>query len=203
MDTDQPYNFSFTSSSMLLNETLKVAAYFHEGGTKEGAGPEAILKKGKTATSKREFREIARRLRELTPAELELLATGPLPTQKQAAFLAICKAYAFIRDFVIEVVRDKYLGFDFQIHEGDYRSFYKRKRELHPEMDKLSESSEKKVRQRTFTILAQAGIIDNARSRRIQPQIVAPELARAIREDQPEWLKIFLLSGRDIQASAG
>lgn len=184
----------------MLPETLRVASFLLSGEAPEdGSNPgEEVLTKGKERTGKRQYQELAKRLKTLTPEELELLDRSDLLQQRQLAFLAVCKTYGFVRDFVVEVVRDKFLSYDFVIHEGDYRSFFHRKRELHVEMDDLSDSTLEKVRQRVFTMLEQAGWIDNIKSRRIQPQIVRPELAGAVVADNPVWLKIFLWPDRDI-----
>ena len=50
-----------------------------------------------------------------------------------------------------------------------------------------------------FRILEQVGIINNAVDKVIQPQIVQPDVIRAIVRDDPAWLKIFLMSDMDIK----
>ena len=109
------------------------------------------------------------------------------------------KSYGFIRDFVIEVVREKYLVYDYQITEGDYISFYRRKLDLHDEMVTLTELTQKKIKQVTFKILEQAGFIDTIKSRNIQPQIIDLKLMNAIVQDNPNWLKVLLVSDMDIE----
>jgi hypothetical protein len=197
MPNNRPYIFSFTSSSLLLPETLRVAKYLLSAN-REGNAGELVLNKGKEETSKRQFRELVKRLKTLTAIELQLLLDSDLPQQRQVAFLAVCKTYGFIRDFVVEALREKFLGFDYVVHEGDYSSFFHRKRELHQEMDDLSDSSLAKIRQNVFLMLEQSGWIDNIKDRRIQPQIVRPDLVKAVVADNPAWLKIFLWPDRDI-----
>jgi hypothetical protein len=50
-----------------------------------------------------------------------------------------------------------------------------------------------------YLILAQAGIIDDSQAKNIQPQLVEKELMDAVIEDEPEYLKIYLLPDLDIQ----
>lgn len=135
----------------------------------------------------------------MTPSQIEVLLESDLITQKQMAFVSVCKSYGFIRDFVIEVVREKYLVYDYQITEGDYISFYRRKYDLHDEMDTLTELTEKKIKQVTFKILEQAGLIDSIKSRIIQPQIIDFKLMNVIVQDNPNWLKVLLVSDMDIE----
>ena len=51
----------------------------------------------------------------------------------------------------------------------------------------------------TFQILEEAGIIDNVKEKYIQPQILDDNVKDAISLDDPNWLKIFLLSDVDIE----
>ena len=66
-------------------------------------------------------------------------------------------------------------------------------------MNKLTEVTQKKVKQVTFKILEQAGLINNVRSKMIQPQIIESETRKAILADNAELFKIFLLSDFDIE----
>jgi len=109
------------------------------------------------------------------------------------------KTYNFIREFVIEVLREKVLVFDYNITEGDYISFFRRKNELHTEMDSLTDKTQYKLKQVTFKILEQAGLIDNVKQRQIQPQILDTQTISAIVSDNKEWLKIFFMSDIDIE----
>lgn len=153
---------------------------------------------GKEATGKRILRELQKRIAQLTTNQAAILASGEYTNQIHIAFLAICKTYGFIRDFVVEVLREKLLVFDYQISEGEYITFFRKKAELHMAMESLTEVTQKKVRQVVFTILEQAGIIDSVKNKIIQPQILDPLVIRAIAEDDPQWLKVFLLNDMEI-----
>jgi len=189
------YEFSFTASSLRLNEMILVANVILD---KRDIDYVNELGKGKATTGKRMFAEFNKRLVELTNVQLALLANGDLIAQKQIAFLSVCKTYGFLRDFVVEVVREKFLVFDNEITEGEYISFFRRKAELHPEMDELTEITQKKIRQVTFKILEQAGIIDNIKTKIIQPQLLDGIVTDAIVSDNSNWLKVFLMSDMDI-----
>lgn len=189
------YDFSFTAASLRLNEMILVA-----NATLDKRDIDFIneLGAGKSTTGKRMFAEFNKRISKLSELELRYLVDADLVSQKQIAFLSVCKAYGFIRDFVIEVLREKMMVFDDQITEGDYISFLRRKQELHPELEKITEITISKIKQVTFKILEQAGIIDNIKSKKIQPQLLDFKVIKAILSDNPIWLKIFLMSDTDI-----
>lgn len=164
----------------------------------ENIAKEDIIRGRNSRTTDREFRELKFRIQTLTSKQLEILAYGDTPSQKQIGLLAMCKLYTFIRDFVVEVLREKALIFDYQLTEGEYITFYRRKCEVHPELEELADSTTKKVKQVVFTILAQADLIDSTDNKRIVPQFVDNKVSNAVVAEEPEWLKVFLLSDGDI-----
>lgn len=202
MGKSTKYVLSFTAMSLRLTDMVRVAKLAVESRItdistlRESGG---IYTSGKTSSSTRGFREIKNRLEKLTPDQLKVLAYGDLVTQKHIAFLSICKNYAFIKDFTIDVLREKMLLFNYQINESDYKSFIDGRLPLHPELDEFSETTIKKAKQVLFRILEQSGIINNAVERVIQPQILQPEVVKVIVDDEPMWLKVFLYSDRDIK----
>ena len=190
------YNFSFTASSLRLNEMIMVAKHQLTNTPFDFINQ---LGGGKSTTGKRMLTEFNKRLSNLTESELKLLVNGDLLTQKQIAFLSICKSQAFIRDFTVEVLREKLLVFDFQITEGDFISFYRRTVESQPESDRLTENTKNKIRQVTFKIQEQAGIIDSVKNKMTQPQLLDTTVIKAIASDNKNWLKVFFMSDIDIQ----
>jgi hypothetical protein len=190
------YDFSFTASSLRLNKMLIVAVAHHDGIEVDYTND---LGGGKSSTGKRMLSEFKKRISYLTPAQVDVLLNSDLVTQKQLTLVSVCKAYGFIREFIIEVVREKVLVYDYQITDGDYISFYRRKFDLYEEMDTLTELTEKKIKQVTFKILEQAGLINDIKNRIIQPQIIDYKLMKALIQDNPNWLKVLLVSDMDIQ----
>jgi hypothetical protein len=190
------YDFSFTVSFLRLNEMILVAKAYLENRPIDFVNELGI---GKSSAGKRLLLEFEKRISKLTIQQLKLLANGDLSTQKQIAYLSACKTYGFIRDFAVAVLREKYLVFDDQMSESDFISFYRRTNDLHPEMDEFTEQTIKKIRQVTFKILEQAGLIDAVRnSLIIILQIMDDTIAKSIINDNPEWLKVFLISDIDI-----
>jgi hypothetical protein len=189
------YTFGFTAASLRLSDFVVVAKHKRDGEVLDHVN---MLGAGKTATGSRMLIEYAKRLSTLTSEQIDILVDGILPSQKQIAFLAICKTNAFIRDFTVEVLREKMLLFDYEVSDGEFLTFLRRKTETHAELEAISEKTNYKVKQVTFKILEQAGIIDSIKSRNILPQLVDRNVIRAIANDNKEWLKVLLLSDSDI-----
>ncbi|MDD2323789.1 MAG: DUF1819 family protein [Bacteroidales bacterium] len=195
MTEERKYDFSYTALSLGVMEMAYVAnaQRSNEDIDREEFGM------GKSTTGKRKLADINKRLKNITLAQRNLLIDGDLILKRQIAFLAVCKTHLFIRDFIVEVVREKYLLFDYQITDGDYLSFFRQKAELHEHVNNLTDKTKAKIRQVLFKILEQAGLIDDVNNRNIQPQFLDHELTKAIVNDDSALLKVFLLSDAEIQ----
>tara|TARA_R110002049_G_C9090945_1_gene556288 strand:+ start:226 stop:828 length:603 start_codon:yes stop_codon:yes gene_type:complete len=196
MVAEKKYNFSFTAASLRTRELVIVAKHQLKNPVED---IEAVLGNGKRTTGKRYLNEMSKWLEVLTDTQKGCLLNESFKVQNEIAFLAVCKYFEFIRDFIVEVIREKYLVYDYELTEGDYISFFRRKSEYYPEMDALTEITQKKVKQVTFKILEQAGLINNVKSKMINAQILEPETRKAILDDNTELFKIFLLSDFDIE----
>ena len=201
MDAERKYSLSFTAASFRLHDFLRVATYFqnHSGPLNTAdVNAEKVLTKGNQKTSNREMAEFIKRFNALTDTQKTLLIEGSIDEQKHVTFLAIVKSNTFIRDFVMEVIRDKFLVFDFQVSDADFRSFINRKLDLHPELENFADGTKEKARQTLFKILADAGIIDGIKTKNVQPQWLSPKFIKAVANDNPEFLKAFFLSEKDL-----
>ena len=193
---------SYAVYSLRLNEMVKVANYALENDIKDlekVRDAEIMLGSVKSISFEKTFYQVRKRLETLTLAQLEILAHGDLLSQKQIAFLSVCKCYIFVKDFAIEVIRDKALVYDYQLNETDFNSFVKNKLQEYPRLETYKDSTFDKAKQVLFLILEQSGIIDNIKDKRIQPQLIHRSVLKAIVADDHNLLKIFLLSDRDIK----
>ncbi len=188
---------SFTGASLMLPKMSELAGIYLDQRA-EGIDKKQVIQGQKAKTIRTQYRELKLRLDPLTRAQLTILAHGDLVAQKQIALLAVCKVYSFIRDFVVEVLREKALVFNYQITEGEYITFFRKKREFHPELEALTDKTAAKIRQVTFKILEQTSLIDSINSKRINLQLMDEKVVRAVVEEDAEWLKIYLLSDADI-----
>lgn len=196
MIIEKKYDFSFTAASLRLNEMLLVLNAWEIEKREIDFTNE--LGNGKQNTGKRLLLEFKKRIESFTQEQKNAILTTDSIAQKQIALVGICKTYTFIRDFVVEVLREKVLVFDYQITEGEYMTFCRRKAELHPEIEQLSESSQLKIKQVTFKILEQVGIIDSVKSKIIQPQLISQEVKNVVFSDSPSLLKVLFVSDYDI-----
>lgn len=198
------YSLSFTAASLRLSDFIKFADYYEnsEGeirATKVNA--DEVLGTGNKKSNQRIVAELVRRYNALTTEQKGLMTRGSFDAKKQISYLAIAKSNQFIRDFIIEIVREKALVYDLKLDDSDFNIFINRKIPTHQELEVFKESTMYKAKQTLFKILADAGIIDSTSSRQLQSQWLSEEVKMIIVKDNPEWLKLFLLDDLEIQKS--
>lgn len=197
------YTFSFTGASALITETLVIAEEHNRlkdwKAVEKSLLDNNLLNKVKQTTFKREFSEIKKRLSLLTQDQLQLMIHGSLDDAKAMILLSLIKAYTFLRDFIVEVIRNKYLLFDTVISDIDYIRFVNTKSLSHNELNAITEVTAKKVKQVVFKLLEQVGLITQARNGSILKPILNAKIIDVIIDDDPALLSAFLFSNEEIK----
>lgn len=197
------YNFTLTGASALISETLIIAAEYNKikdwNAVQKTLIDNNLLNKIKQSTFKREFSEIKKRLSFLTPDQLLLMINGSFDESKSMILLSLAKAYSIFNDFIIEVIRNKYIHFDKELSETDYNRFITSKILLHPELSEISELTARKVKQVIFKLLEQVGLISKTKNGTIQKPILSKDSIDVIVKENPVLLSTFLFSNEEIK----
>jgi len=197
------YKFSFTAGGLLLNETVKVAeVYLNKGDwrqTSKEVASTRMLQKNKGSSSNRYFLEIKKRLKTLSDEEMVFLVRGVLEEQRQVVFLSICRLYAFIRNFVVQVLRDDLLSMGTAFTDADYLRFVEDLSFEHPEYEKLTQTTQKKVREVLFKILREVGFFSSSSEKRVSPIFLSSAVKEMIVSNNPWELACFLYTDQEIK----
>ena len=193
---------------MLLNEALKVAeVYLQVGDWKDTAirvEKDNLLQRNTVSSLKRVYWEVQRRLKTLSDEEIAfLLQTTLLEDQKQMIFISICRFYGFIRDFVLQILRQDYFSMKTILRDSDYLRFIEDISLTHPEYGRLSEKTRKKVKQVLLRLLVEVGLISSLHEGTILPLIVSPDLQKIIANNNPVELALFLYTDSQIKEVMG
>lgn len=203
MSNNNTYNISFTAGALMVNETSAVAeVLLDQGGDWDKARDIAlqrnIMEKDKMATNKRVFALVRQRLETLTEYQLTLLVDGVASVKRLITYLAVCKAHAFIADFVMINVRDSFFNMNEKVSHANFNEFFNEKKYIHPELEAITEQTVAKVRQVVFRILEQSELIESVDSGLLQRPYLPEKVERAIVKDDPKWLATFLYSNNEI-----
>ncbi len=196
------YSLSFTAASLAANETQIISKIYLEERewdiVKRKVVDDNILQKGTITTRKREFAEIKKRISNLNEEELKFFVSSIGDELKHIALLSVYKTYRFIFDFAVEVIRRKYLLFDYEILDSDYEKFFESKKLAYEKLNTISQKTCYKIKQVSFKIFEQAGILDSVKTKNIKKPYLSNNLIEIIVKDDPKYLKGFLYSDQDI-----
>ena len=189
------YRMSFTVGGLFYQEAV-LAADLYEKIKDWVKVREEILKsnlfQSRTRTAlERVCREVLSRLKLLSPEQIKILQGGSRQEQLQILWVAVCKRYRFIRDFAVEVIREKFLLMDYSLTEEDYTIFFDTKAEWHKELETLKDSTKKKLKQVLFRILREAEITSEINI--ILPSILTKRVARALFPGESDPSGIYMV----------
>jgi hypothetical protein len=189
------YIMSFTAGGLLQQGSVTIAELYLENQNwnvvREIVLESNLLQTRTQNASMRLFREIGSRLKTLNDNEIGLLVNGTSQEQAQVLWIAVCRRFKFIRDFAVEVIREKYINFQYELSHGDFDSFFNEKVEWYRELDKIKPATRAKLRQILFRMLREAGLLttDNA----IMPMILSPRVKSLLNNGKQEGFYIFPL----------
>lgn len=195
MSAGQPeYRMSFTTGGLFLRESIEVARMHHDGEpwdeTARRALAEGATELPKAASNKRSLREITNRLCELTNLERRFLLEDADRIDQQALlWIATCRAYRFVREFAVEVMRERYWAYQMDLPLSSFDIALEGKAEWNEDLARLSMSTRRKLRQVLFRIMREAAIL--SRDNRMQAAILSSELKALVREHHPGDLAYF------------
>ncbi|MDM8537800.1 DUF1819 family protein, partial [Desulfobacterales bacterium HSG17] len=152
------------------------------------------------STLKRICNEVISRLKLLAPEQLEIINKSTAQDQTLMLWIAVCRRYDFIRDFAVEVIREKYLIMDYSLTQQDYTIFFNTKAHWHEELENLKDSTKKKLKQVLFKMLREAEII--SRQNIIIPSILSKSIARALFNDKSGIYMVLPISDNDFKERA-
>ncbi|MEP3524002.1 MAG: DUF1819 family protein [Hyphomicrobiales bacterium] len=190
----QNYKMSFSTGGLLLNESIEVARLHVESETWEQtilrAMDEMATSLPKLASNRRTLREISNRLLTLSSKERAYLTQNADRSEQQALlWIATCRAYRFIREFAVEVIRERYLSYQLDLPLESFDILFEAKAEWDEGLAGLSQSTRLKLRQIMFRMMREAGVI--SLDYRIQTAILSTCLRNMLKEQNPEELAVF------------
>ena len=192
----QKYNMSFTAGALLQSESVTIAKLYLELGSwnevKDKSIANNVLQSRAVSTLKRISYEIISRLSTLTSEELILLVNSSHKDQAYLIWMAVCRHHKFIADFATEVLRERFITFKPDLQYSDFDVFFNRKCDWHSELDGLSISTKKKLRQVLFKMLREADFLDGKNN--IQATILSPRLLDVIERSGGRDIMYFTVS---------
>lgn len=165
----EDYSAKLTAEPFLYNETKIIGRYLLDGENKETLKKrnieENLIKHKKIASVKRVNLPIFRRLEVMDKEMLEEFVCSDIETSKYILLYAIMKTDKLVRDFIIEVYKDKlYMRKDY-IEKFDVDNWYEEKCVLSETLRMRTESTSEKLKQVIMKIMQDSGLVIKEKDR--------------------------------------
>ena len=187
------YSMTFTTCSLLVQESIKVAELFSKEKdwkkVSQIAADENLFQYRTVSSLKRTLSEIISRLKLLSEDALNLLINGYKEEQLQILWLAVCLRYMFIYEFSVEVIREKYRSMQYKIEQFDFDAFFNSKMNYHESLENITETTRKKLKQVLFKMMKEAEIID--KDDNVQVALLSERMINAIESMDQKYLIVF------------
>jgi hypothetical protein len=134
-------------------------------------------------------REVVGRLSALSAGEIALLEESSPDERAHLMWVAACRRYALVGEFAEEVVRERFLLLTPSLEHQDFDGFFRGKALWHPELDALTDSTRRKLRQNVFRMLREASLVSE--SGRILGVILSPRVEAVLNLRRPSDLRFF------------
>ena len=122
------YAMSFSTGGLFRRESLEAASLFLQSGSWDAVRKEIMAKnllQARTlSTLQRECREVLSRLRLLNGEELRFLVEAEYREQGHLLWIAVCRRYPFVRDFAVEVLRERYITLKADVRYEEFDAFF-------------------------------------------------------------------------------
>jgi hypothetical protein len=195
------YKLSYTAASLSITESVKMAEVYLDCGdwdqARQTISETNLLQSRTNRRTIRVTQELSQRLKFLTKDQLELLVEGSLAEQKYLLWYAVCKTYALIQEFAVEVLHEKFLSRSLTLTELDYEAFYNRKADWHEELDSIKKTTRIKLKTVLFRMLREADLTTS--NNMILHSIFTSRLMEVLKPDAPMSFQIFPVEPSDIR----
>ena len=186
------YKADITAGSLKVAESRIVAGLLlrkvNADGWEKAIIEDNVLQTRSKATAIRIGRLIRKRLELMNPDLWRLVRDGTGTVATHAVLAAAVKHSPLLGDFLDLVVREQYRLFNTALSNNLWDEYLYDCRGRDPDMPIWNESTRKRLRSSVFQILAQAGYIENTRSKRLQTVHIASQVLQYLERHNEHYV---------------
>ena len=188
------YTATITSASLRVRESRVVAELLLQGASAEewqaAMFENNVLQMSSQVSVRRISRLLRARLEPLGAALWALVRDGSLEQATQAVFAAAVKESRLLADFMDLALREQRTLFATHLEPRVWTEYIQGCRGRDPDMPLWTESTVRRLRSAVFSMLAEAGYLENTRTRRLQNVFLDEALESLLRaQDETHLLR--------------
>ena len=186
------YKADITAGSLKVSESRIIADLLLRGIDKRGWDEAVLAKNVLQARSPETARRLTRLIRgrlEITEVGLwRLVRDGTGEVATHAVLASAIKHSPLLGDFLDLVVREHYRLFSATLSNRCWEDYLNDCRGRDPDMPIWNESTRNRLRSSVFQILAQAGYLENTRSRKLQTVHIASQVLQYLERHNEHYV---------------
>jgi hypothetical protein len=186
------YNADITAGSLKVPESRIVAELLLEridgAAWRDAIEERNVLQARSPATAIRLARLLRLRLETMDEDLWRLVANGSSPIATHACLAAAVKHSKLLGDFLDSIVREEFRIFSPKLTYARWDEYLDSCRARDPQMKVWNASTVARLRSTVFQILAQAGIIENTRTLRLQRVHISAEVLAYLRAKNEQYV---------------
>lgn len=197
MATNKQYDLSYTSGALIsdyFDAVMNEIKDFDQFVNGEEVIHHSIVAVNSESSQKRYTRELNKRIKKLTKPIFKYYFVTNGKGKKIIQFYTICKTYPIIAEFMIEVVRDKWLNLNFNLEPYDFKSYLTDKLEKTNSLDRITETTQNKLVQVYFKMMRELGMHSDGKLCLIK---MDPVLMQLFYKAGDEWFIDAMLQSED------
>lgn len=187
------YCLSLTGAGTYKQEMVLLARAYLDSGSwdavKASVVDDNLLQLNTDGNRKRIGSELIKRLKTLSPEELEFLANSIGDDLSAIVWVAFCRTYPFMSEFSNELIAERFARMKPDVTKETYQAFVEDKMYEHPELARLTDASREKVKTRVFGMARDCDLLD--RSGAITPIYPSPSFVSLIKRTDSDDLSLF------------
>ncbi|RRF98310.1 MAG: DUF1819 family protein [Coriobacteriaceae bacterium] len=187
------YSLSMSGSSARVQESLLAARLYldlHDwAAARKKIIDDNLFQLNAASSRERVSGEIVKRLRQLTDGEVEFFVSAIGDDRYAMLWVAICRTYQFVRDLSEQVIVTRYEHSMPDFPQEAYDVFFEEQAEIHPELGRMTDLGQKKMRNTVLRLLVDCHLVNS--DRRITPLLPSASFKEALDPEHASDLAIF------------
>jgi hypothetical protein len=186
------YNAEISAGSLFPLESRRVAALLltqpDAAAWQHAVEVENILQKKSPATARRQARLLQRRLTTLHPQAWRMVAERESEVVIQLLLAGAVKHSQLLGDFILRVYADRQRRLEPALARSDWQDFLVECAHRDATVGSWANSTKAKLSQVVVRILVEAKYLENARSKKLTPPFLHPEVRRYLRNHNETYV---------------
>ena len=197
MENIKHYDLSYTAAPLIsdyFEAVMNAIQDFDEYTVGEEVIHYSVVPANAESSQKRYLLELNKRIKKLSKPIFDYYFHADNKNKKVIQFYAVCKTYSIIAEFMIEVVRNKWLNLNFNLEPYDFNNYLSEKLEETNSLDRVTDKTIYKLTQVFFKMLQELGMYKKEKFNTIK---IDPQLMQLLYQAGDEWFIDAMLQTED------